>query len=842
MSVPTSPQRTPFDMASVGVESHGVTTSPHGKMLSNVVLVRDGEVKTAPGDGDALSAGSGSDETLEWHSWASNAQADQLAGTGVLFQNMPDGSFAITHAVKGSPAAAAVNSASLFIGDQLIAVDGWLLHGKSHEEVLSKIMGPAGTSVVITVLRSRACMRRGGAGACDSKRSTAAAVGVLPQSPVSEIGSIQGQVEPAPADDALVLAATKRLQRSSRLTEAGADKMAADVVTSLSFLHQHTGSSLRHCAEVAGADAKTDDQVAKQAHPIRTCADCAILKEQVKVLTQGLTAALKNKSHKRDKQAQDLDENNQMMLEALQRRIESRDQTIAQLEQQLLSHEESAEEMAKMVLQIKQQLTENADLKMGLEEAYSVIESLENTIVSLKSQLSNLEETRSKADVVSLHNDKIFVLLNAVSLERDEALNMRAVVDARNQRLSRELDLQRDHRARERAEGDRERAENLEQIRSLQTELQQLVAQLKVRQGSSASVTVAEKMHCETPTQLGQERACLQAANDATSHQPPCNQQAEQMREHETRGSNSEEEVCSRPGDVAGGNQAQAQAEHIVMFRCDRNQVDATWQQKSQNVSLVQEVTSFSSTNASGDDSIRSATEGDNDNFAGGVKKKEKGMRDVDVGGAGGAEDGGGGDEGSFGWSDASVVLQANDIHGSDKMQLVMRLRDELAFQTQSNKDLQAQLDHSQMTIQTLNSRMRSFHQDQSSRSLDETFAGGGHRMPVNFYALDLSMHEMLLAERENTQFLSRSLSQLSRTHSHELLKLESTRSHCEELAIELNERLVQKEAEIILLRQQLAASSVQVSTAAAVPANAATRQHDETEEHNSFVSSPADF
>ena len=64
--------------------------------------------------------------------------------------------------------------------------------------------------------------------------------------------------------------------------------------------------------------------------------------------------------------------------------------------------------MAKMVLQIKQQLTENADLKMGLEEAYSVIESLENTIVSLKSQLSNLEETRSKADVVSLHNDKIF--------------------------------------------------------------------------------------------------------------------------------------------------------------------------------------------------------------------------------------------------------------------------------------------------------------------------------------------------------------------------------------------------------------------------------------------------
>ena len=82
-----------------------------------------------------------------------------------------------------------------------------------------------------------------------------------------------------------------------------------------------------------------------------------------------------------------------------------------------------------MVVQIKQLLTENADLKMGLEEAYSVIESLENTIVGLKSQLSTMEETRSKADVVSLHNNRILVSLNAVSLEREEALKFLDFLD-----------------------------------------------------------------------------------------------------------------------------------------------------------------------------------------------------------------------------------------------------------------------------------------------------------------------------------------------------------------------------------------------------------------------------
>jgi len=56
-------------------------------------------------------------------------------------------------------------------------------------------------------------------------------------------------------------------------------------------------------------------------------------------------------------------------------------------------------------------------------------------------------------------------------------------------------------------------------------------------------------------------------------------------------------------------------------------------------------------------------------------------------------------------------------------------------------------------------------------------------------HMLPTQMQEMIVAERENTHFLSRSLSELSQAHELQLLKLESSRAHCEELAVELNER-----------------------------------------------------
>jgi len=55
---------------------------------------------------------------------------------------------------------------------------------------------------------------------------------------------------------------------------------------------------------------------------------------------------------------------------------------------------------------------------MAMDEAYSVIESLQSTNGNLKSRMLNSEETRSKTDVLILHNDKILVSLETVREER----------------------------------------------------------------------------------------------------------------------------------------------------------------------------------------------------------------------------------------------------------------------------------------------------------------------------------------------------------------------------------------------------------------------------------------
>lgn len=76
-----------------------------------------------------------------------------------------------------------------------------------------------------------------------------------------------------------------------------------------------------------------------------------------------------------------------------------------------------------------------------MEEAYGVIELLETANETLKSQLLSSTETRSKADVLGLHNDKIIVSLDAVRVERDEAFNLKQVAEARYSKVVHELSL-----------------------------------------------------------------------------------------------------------------------------------------------------------------------------------------------------------------------------------------------------------------------------------------------------------------------------------------------------------------------------------------------------------------
>lgn len=66
------------------------------------------------------------------------------------YVNQENEQFIITQPMHGSPAEAA----GLLPGDVILAVDGESIEGLSQSEVIAKIRGPAGTSVVLTVKRS----------------------------------------------------------------------------------------------------------------------------------------------------------------------------------------------------------------------------------------------------------------------------------------------------------------------------------------------------------------------------------------------------------------------------------------------------------------------------------------------------------------------------------------------------------------------------------------------------------------------------------------------------------------------------------------------------------------
>ena len=55
-----------------------------------------------------------------------------------------------------------LDDGTLSSGDQLVAIDGTLVQGKSHVELVNKIKGRPGTSVVLSILRSSRKSRSGG--------------------------------------------------------------------------------------------------------------------------------------------------------------------------------------------------------------------------------------------------------------------------------------------------------------------------------------------------------------------------------------------------------------------------------------------------------------------------------------------------------------------------------------------------------------------------------------------------------------------------------------------------------------------------------------------------------
>jgi len=394
--------------------------------------------------------------------------------------------------------------------------------------------------------------------------------------------------------------------------------------------------------------------------------------------------------------------------------------------------------------QIKQLLSENSDMKLAMEEACAVIESLESANETLKSQLLGFMETRSKADVLSLHNDKMIVSMEALRVERDEAVNLKQVAEARVDKMVHDLTSEREEHKREREEWHVQRSHMLERFRQL--------------------------------------RADAEEANTQHHHQRQRGESEEPLEDHAVLRTSAD---LSETGPAAGESETQ------------KNNGQDNAQSGSANVDLDSRIIPF--------------------HFAGTLERRvQQETTHEDSEGVGGNVDA------SALETNAQALRQSGT---SEKLgswaDISDRLRGDLSFHIKANSDLsdlKMQFDQSTQLNHSLSSKLRaledlhlsssrkvSYHEASpsvaESSSDPQSSEGGRHGQKL----LDVSMQEQIQAERENVHFLSGSLSELTRAHALELLKLESSRAHCEELAVELNERLTQREAEIELLRQALA-------------------------------------
>ena len=121
---------------------------------------------------------------------ASPGEAHAPVGVGLIFRREQvhgSASFVVDHTAEGSPADRAWSEGRLGAEDQLVAVDGMLVADLPFEDVIRKINGPAGSSVVLTLLR------RGGRAAMNSTAGSCAS-SAIDDLPVSSNRELQTSV------------------------------------------------------------------------------------------------------------------------------------------------------------------------------------------------------------------------------------------------------------------------------------------------------------------------------------------------------------------------------------------------------------------------------------------------------------------------------------------------------------------------------------------------------------------------------------------------------------------------------------------------------------------------
>jgi carboxyl-terminal processing protease len=79
----------------------------------------------------------------------SAVQDGELEGIGAVVEEAPEGGLRIVSPMPGSPAEAA----GIMPGDRIIAVDGVDITGMSQAQAVNRVRGPAGSTVVLTIVR-----------------------------------------------------------------------------------------------------------------------------------------------------------------------------------------------------------------------------------------------------------------------------------------------------------------------------------------------------------------------------------------------------------------------------------------------------------------------------------------------------------------------------------------------------------------------------------------------------------------------------------------------------------------------------------------------------------------
>ena len=214
------------------------------KTLANVTLCRAGR---------SLATG--------WET-ASPGEAHAPVGVGLIFRREQvhgSASFVVDHTAEGSPADRARSEGRLGAEDQLVAVDGMLVADWPFEDVIRKINGPAGSSVVLTLLR------RGGRAAMNSTAGSCAspAIDDLPassnrESQTSALTSSPSPSRPSSFDD--VVSGSTLLRNGTVLPPL--ENLDGPMAVQDTLQKAHVVD--RHCLVAANVNARTRSTMAAE--------------------------------------------------------------------------------------------------------------------------------------------------------------------------------------------------------------------------------------------------------------------------------------------------------------------------------------------------------------------------------------------------------------------------------------------------------------------------------------------------------------------------------------------------------------------------------------------------